>query len=111
MPKISVIITVYNAQDTLRRCMDSVINQTLKDIEIICVDDGSKDNSPAILQEYAAKDARIKVIHQENAGAGAARNHGMLKACGEYFSLLDSDDFFEAEMLEESYAKLLEEHR
>ncbi len=104
-PKISVIMPVYNASEHLRQCLDSVTGQTLQDIEIICVDDGSKDDSVAILNEYAARDSRMKVIMQENAGAGAARNRGLAEARGEYLSILDSDDFFELTMLEKSYAK------
>ncbi|MCD7819444.1 MAG: glycosyltransferase [Lachnospiraceae bacterium] len=103
--KISVIIPVYNASEHLRQCLDSVVGQTLRDIEIICVDDGSEDDSVAILKEYAAKDSRMRVITQENAGAGAARNRGLDAAAGEYLSILDSDDFFEPAMLEKAYAK------
>ena len=75
--KVSVILPVYNVSDYLRQCMDSIVGQTLKDIEIICVDDGSTDDSLAILKEYEAKDQRVKVIQQANAGAGAARNKGL----------------------------------
>ena len=107
-PKISVIIPVYNAHDYLRDCLDSIINQTLKEIEIICVDDGSSDDSPEILQEYAQCDQRIRVIRQENGGAGAARNNGLQYAAGEYLSILDCDDFFVLNMLEESYRKAKE---
>ena len=74
--KVSVIIPVYNAQDYLRDCLDSICRQTLTDIEIICVDDGSSDDSLEILKEYAQKDSRIQVICQKNGGAGAARNNG-----------------------------------
>ena len=95
MPKVSVIIPVYNAEKYLRQCLDSVVNQTLREIEIICVDDGSTDGSLAILQEYAANDARVKVLTQENQGAGVARNNGMAAAHGEYFAFWDADDFFE----------------
>lgn len=102
-PKISVIVAVYNGHDVLRRCMDSILAQTLTDMEIICVDDDSRDDSLAILQEYAAADSRIQVIHQENGGAGAARNTGMQHATGEYLSILDCDDFFEPQMLENAY--------
>lgn len=102
-PKVSVIVAVYNGHDVLRRCMDSILAQTLTDIEIICVDDDSKDDSLAILQEYAAQDPRVKAIHQENGGAGAARNTGMKHATGEYLSILDCDDFFEPRMLEDAY--------
>ncbi len=101
--KVSVIMPVYNAHDYLSDCLDSLINQTLKEIEIICVDDESTDDTPQILQEYAQKDKRITVIRQKNGGAGAARNNGMQYATGEYLSILDCDDFFEPDMLEKSY--------
>lgn len=100
--KVSVIIPVYNAQDYLHDCLDSLGNQTLREIEIICVDDGSTDDSRKILKEYAQKDNRVKVIHQENGGAGAARNNGLRHAAGEFLSFLDADDFFEPNMLEEA---------
>lgn len=103
LPKVSVIMPVYNAHDYLQQCLDSVIHQTLKEIEIICVDDDSTDDSLSILEEYAQSDARIKVIHQKNGGAGAARNNGLRYATGEYLSILDCDDFFELDMLEKSY--------
>ena len=103
--KVSVILPVYNVSDYLRQCMDSIVGQTLKDIEIICVDDGSTDDSLAILKEYEAKDQRVKVIQQANAGAGAARNKGLEIATGEYLSFLDSDDFFEPDMLEKAIPK------
>ena len=74
MPKVSVIIPVYNVEKYLRQCLDSIINQTLRDIEIICVDDGSTDSSGAICDEYARMDSRIYVSHKENAGQGVARN-------------------------------------
>ena len=102
-PKVSVIIPVYNVEEYLRECLDSVVNQTLKEIEIICVDDGSTDNSLEILKEYAKKDNRISVLTQENLHAGVARNAGLAVAQGEYLSFLDSDDFFELNMLEETY--------
>ena len=101
--KVSVIIPVYNVEQYLNQCLDSVINQTLKDIEIICIDDGSTDNSGKILEEYAQKDNRIKVIHQKNKGAAAARNEGLYIAQGKYLSFLDSDDFFELDMFERMY--------
>lgn len=103
--KVSVILPVYNASEYLHQCMDSIVGQTLKDIEIICVDDGSTDNSLEILKEYEQKDNRVKVIQQKNAGAGAARNNGLSIASGEYLSFLDSDDFFELDMLEKAYEK------
>ena len=82
MAKVSVIIPVYNVEPYLKQCMDSVVGQTLKDIEIICVDDGSTDGSLDILKEYATEDSRIQIIEQKNAGAGAARNNGMRHATG-----------------------------
>ena len=103
LPKVSVIIPVYNVEKYLRQCLDSLRNQTLKEIEIICVDDGSTDSSFAILEEYCAADPRIKVLSQKNLFAGAARNNGMKMASGEYLIFLDSDDFFSATLLEKTY--------
>lgn len=105
MIKVSVIIPVYNVENYLAQCLDSVIYQTLKEIEIICVDDGSTDKSYEILQEYERKDKRIKLLQQKNAGAGIARNVGMKIAQGKYLSIIDSDDFFELDMLEKAYLK------
>lgn len=101
-PKVSVIVPVYNVQNYLRECLDSVANQTIRDIEIICVNDGSRDGSGAILDEYAAKDSRFVVVHQENAGQSVARNRGLDLARGEFVSFLDSDDYFEYDMLEKA---------
>jgi glycosyltransferase involved in cell wall biosynthesis len=103
MPKISVIIPVYNTEKYLPQCLDSVINQGLKDIEIICVDDGSKDNSGKILDEYALKDKRCKVVHKQNEGAGAARNTGLEYATGEFVLFFDSDDYILDGALEKMY--------
>ena len=89
---LSIIIPVYNAAKYLRPCLDSVLGQTLKDIEIICIDDGSTDESATILEEYACADSRVRVIRQDNAGQGAARNMGLELACGEYVYFLDADD-------------------
>ena len=100
MPRVSVVIPVYNVERYLRQCLDSVVNQTLRDIEIICVDDGSTDGSAAILAEYAAKDTRLKVISRAHSNAGAARNAGMAVATGEYLGFVDSDDFLGPAMLE-----------
>lgn len=104
-PKVSVIIPVYNAEKYLRECLDSVVNQTLKEIEIICVDDGSTDSSLAILKEYAEKDGRFTIVAQNNLHAGVARNAGLALARGKYLSFLDSDDFFELNMFEKLYEK------
>ena len=99
-PIVSVIIPVYNAEKHLRECLDSVVNQTLKDIEIICVDDGSTDGSYSILEEYKTLDPRIRVLRQKNSYAGTARNRGMSMAQGKYIAFLDSDDCFELDALE-----------
>lgn len=104
MAKVSVIIPVYNAEEYLEQCVGSVMNQTLQDIEILCVDDGSPDNSLEVLKRLQAKDDRIRIISQPNGGAGAARNNGLRHATGEYLSFLDADDFFEPNMLEEAVA-------
>ena len=108
-PKITVIIPVYNVEKYLRKCLDSVINQTYKNLEIICVDDGSPDNSGAILDEYSHKDSRIIVIHQENAGVSAARNRGLDIATGEYIAFVDSDDWLEPQCYELAVAEFLKD--
>ncbi|MDR2757022.1 MAG: glycosyltransferase family 2 protein [Planctomycetaceae bacterium] len=104
MPKVSIIIPVYNVEKYLHACLDSVVNQTLKDIEIICVDDGSPDRCPQILDEYAAKDNRITVIHQQNAGLSAARNAAYPFIKGEYTLFVDSDDTIEPDLCEKAVA-------
>lgn len=101
--KISVVIPVYNAGIYLEQCLDSVLNQTLKEIEVICVDDGSTDDTLCKLEEYAAKDSRVKVLKQKNKYAGVARNYGLEQALGKYLMFLDADDFFELELLEKLY--------
>lgn len=106
---VSVIVPVYNVENYLRQCLDSITGQTLKNIEIICVDDSSTDGSKQILEEYAKRDQRVKVISQSNKGAGAARNNGLSLAQGKYLSFLDSDDFFEPDMLELAYQKAEED--
>lgn len=103
--KVSVIIPVYNSEKYLRECLDSVVNQTLKEIEIICVDDGSADKSLDILEEFAKTDSRIRIIRQQNQFAGAARNNGMREANGKYFAFWDADDYFELNALELLYKK------
>lgn len=102
-PLVSVIVPVYNTSKYLRQCLDSIQFQTLKEIEIICVDDGSTDDSLLILYERALGDSRIKILTQENKGGGAARNLGMTAAKGEYLLFLDSDDFFEEIFIEKMY--------
>lgn len=108
-PTVSVIIPVYNVAQYLRQCLDSVTGQTLSDIEIICVNDGSTDGSPAILEEYRGKDGRITVISRENGGISAARNCGMEHARGKYIYFLDSDDWIDPEALE-TLARCAEEN-
>lgn len=103
IPAVSVIIPVYNAAEFLKDGLNSLLKQTLREIEIICVDDGSTDGSLVILKEFEKTDARIRVIHQENQGAGAARNNGMDVARGKYLAFLDADDFFEKNMLKAAY--------
>ncbi len=103
MIKVSVIIPVYNVEQYLRQCLDSVVNQSLKDIEIICIDDGSTDNSGKILDEYAEHDSRIKVIHKENEGYGKSMNRGIAMACGEYIGIVEPDDYIDLNMYEDLY--------
>ncbi len=103
MVKVSIILPVYNVEKYLKECMDSIVNQTFEDIEIICINDGSTDNSLAILNSYASKDGRIKIISQENAGIGAARNVGMRAAEGDYIFFIDSDDFIYLDAIEDMY--------
>lgn len=102
-PKVSVIVPVYNVESYLDRCVKSILNQTLKDIEIILVDDGSSDNCPAICDKYASKDHRVKVVHKKNAGLGMACNSGIEVALGEYIAFCDSDDWVDAEMYQIMY--------
>ena len=103
MAKVSVIVPVYNVEKYLKRCLDSLVNQTLSDIEIICVNDGSTDGSAQILEEYAIKDNRIKIITQVNSGLSEARNTGIKNASGEYIGLVDSDDFVDKDFFEKLY--------
>lgn len=104
-PKVSIVIPIFNVEKYLRECLDSVVNQTLKDIEIICVDDGSTDSSPDIIREYMDKDPRVKVITKPNTGYGNSMNRGFDFAEGEYLGIVESDDFAEPEMFEKLYAR------
>jgi len=99
-PLISIIIPVYNTDSYLCRCLDSIINQTYENIELICIDDGSTDSSGAILDEYARIDKRIHVVHKNNEGVAVARNTAMSTSKGEYISFVDSDDYISSEMFE-----------
>lgn len=100
MGKISVIVPIYKVEPYLRQCLDSIVGQTYRDLEIILVDDGSPDNCGAICDEYAQRDDRITVIHKENAGVTVARNDGMKRATGEWIAFMDSDDWWDADYLE-----------
>ena len=102
-PKISIIVPVYKVEKYLHRCLDSIVKQTFTDWECILVDDGSPDNSGNICDEYAEKDKRFRVLHNENAGVSTARNNGLDEAKGEYVTFVDSDDWIKKEMLEELY--------
>ncbi|MDR1560874.1 MAG: glycosyltransferase [Holosporaceae bacterium] len=100
MPLISAIIPVYNAEKYLCKCLNSITNQTFQDIEIICINDGSSDDSYSILERYALKDSRVKIINQENKGQAAARNLGLQMSMGKYISFVDADDWIEHHMYE-----------
>lgn len=102
-PEISVIIPIYNVEKFLPRCLDSVLSQTFNNFELICVNDGSSDNCAAILDKYAQKDSRIKIITQKNQGLSMARNSGFKIATGKYIYFLDSDDFIHPKLLEYAY--------
>ena len=106
-PLISVIVPIYKVEKYLRRCIDSILNQTYENLEVILVDDGSPDNCPSICDDYAKKDSRVVVLHKENGGLSDARNAGMEIAQGEYISFVDSDDYISKEMLFDLYDNLI----
>lgn len=108
--KVSIIVPIYNVEQYLDKCIQSILNQTLRDIEIILVDDGSPDSCPKMCDEYAKKDNRIKVIHKKNAGLGFARNSGLEIATGEYVAFVDSDDFIDTTMYEHLYNEAQNKH-
>lgn len=108
MNKISIIIPVYQVEKYIKRCLDSILSQTYSNLEIILIDDGSRDMSGKICDEYAIKDSRIKVIHQDNAGVSAARNKGLDICTGDYITFVDSDDFLEPFMYEKMMEKVTE---
>lgn len=109
MVKVSVVIPIYNVEKYLRQCLESVIKQTLREIEIICVNDGSTDGSLGIIEEYAKQDNRIVIINKENSGYGHSMNVGFDKANGEYIGIVESDDYAESEMFEKLYNKAKEQ--
>lgn len=102
-PAVSLLVPIYNVENYLRQCLDSAMGQTLKDIEVICVNDGSTDSSREIIQEYLDNDPRFRVIDKENSGYGSSMNKGLEAAKGEYVAILESDDFFEPDALEKLY--------
>ncbi|MGM9536201.1 MAG: glycosyltransferase family 2 protein [Intestinibacter sp.] len=106
MCKISIVVPVYNVEKYLNRCVDSIINQTYKDLEIILVDDGSTDNCHSICDKYAKVDDRIKVIHKENGGLSDARNIGIENSTGKYISFVDSDDYIHYDMVSRLYKNI-----
>lgn len=106
-PLISIIVPVYNVEKYICKCIDSIVNQTLKEIEIILIDDGSTDNCPKILDEYAKRDKRIRVFHQRNSGQSSARNKGLDVASGEYIGFVDADDWIELNFYEELYKSIV----
>ena len=105
MPAVSLVIPVYNSEPYLVSCLESAIGQTMRDIEIICFDDGSTDSSPHILADFAGRDARVRVISQANSGQATARDRGLGLASGDYVMFLDNDDIFEPTMVEEAYER------
>ena len=109
MAEISVILPVYNTSKYLHACLSSLLNQTFHDFEIVAINDGSTDDSLSILQDFANKDSRIRIIDQKNQGIGAARNLGIQLANGTYIAFIDSDDTLELRMLECLYKKAVEE--
>lgn len=109
MPKISIIVPVYNVENYLRRCVDSILNQSFTDFEVILVDDGSTDGCTTICNEYTRIDSRVSVIHKKNGGVSKARNMGISLASGDYLAFVDSDDYIEDDFLEILYSKVLED--
>lgn len=105
--KISIVVPIYNVEKYLKKCIESIINQTYKNLEIILVNDGSTDNSYKICEEYAGRDKRIKVINKENGGLSDARNAGLRVATGEYISFIDSDDYIELDMIYNLYQGIM----
>ena len=105
MPKVSIVVPIYNVKKYIKQCIDSILNQTLTDIEIICIDDGSDDGCEKILDEYSRADSRIKVVHKKNSGYGHSMNIGFDIATGEYIGIVESDDYIESDMYEKLYNK------
>lgn len=102
-PKVSILVPIFNVEKYLRQCLESLVNQTLKDIEIICINDGSTDSSPAIIDEFAKNDPRIVILTKTNSGYGDSMNQGLKKATGEYIGIVESDDWVDIDMFENLY--------
>ena len=100
MDKVSIVVPIYNTEKYLDECIESIVNQTYKNLEIILIDDGSKDKSPQMCDEWAKKDNRIKIIHKSNEGAGASRNRGIAVATGKFIYFVDSDDYIAPTLVE-----------
>ena len=109
-PKISLIIPIYNVEQYLGRCLESIVKQSLFDIEIICIDDGTRDNSCTVVDIYMKKDYRIRLFHKENGGLSSARNEGLKYATGEYIWFIDSDDYIEENACERLYYEIIEDY-
>ena len=109
-PSISIIVPVYNVEKYLKHCLDSLINQTMQDIEIICVNDGSKDKSLAILEDYVKRDKRIVLLNQPNSGVSVARNNALKHVRGEYYMFVDSEDWIDANACEVAYNCVVKEN-
>ena len=103
MPKVSVLVPIFNVEQYLEECLDSIVNQTLEDIEIICINDGSTDSSLKIIKKYAKNDPRFVIIDKKNSGYGDSMNMGLKKATGEYIGIVESDDWIEHDMFEQLY--------
>ena len=104
MPKISVLVPIYNVEKYLEECLESIISQTLQDIEVICINDGSTDGSLKIIKKYAKNDPRFVIINKKNSGYGDSMNRGLAKATGEYIGIVESDDWVEKDMFESLYS-------
>lgn len=106
--KVTVVVPIYNVESYLNRCVESIVNQTYKNLEILLIDDGSPDNCPQMCDEWAEKDSRIKVIHKQNEGLGMARNTGIDNAAGEYICFIDSDDYMNENLVQKSMSMITE---
>lgn len=104
-PDISVVVPIYGVEKYLKQCVDSILNQTFKNMEVILVDDGSRDRCPQMVDEYAAQDARVVAIHQPNGGYGKAVNAGIARARGKYIGIIESDDWIAPDMYEKLFAQ------